>query len=288
MHFLPPLVFFVHALLVYLEVIQKADLHVKDLIAEQWHFNVIKAFEDDLSVLSTMIYGWLSLRLVQGYRKWLNNHISGTNHQTFGWLKNLLSFTGILGLALLGNICLDQVFHFYDHHFLHWQIFYIYLSFLIYYIAYRSYQKEAFIIPGKQKDLSGKSHVNSSKYSVSDRVAAKSAILMALEKDRLFLNSELTLTLLASFINLSPALVSETINKGLGKPFRTLINDFRVAEVKHKLLDRNYRHLSISGIALECGFNSEASFYRIFKSVTGLSPKIYLKNAPLYSIPNPS
>ncbi|MDB5088973.1 MAG: AraC family transcriptional regulator [Mucilaginibacter sp.] len=141
LHLFPPLIFFVHAILVYFAVIQKTDLHVKDVIAEKWHFNAIKTFEDDLSVFSTIIYGWLSFRLVQGYRKWLYNHIAGTNYQTFGWLKNVLSFTGILGLGLLINICLDQVFYFSNHHFLHWQVFYIYLSFLIYYIAYRSYQK---------------------------------------------------------------------------------------------------------------------------------------------------
>ncbi|MDB5088972.1 MAG: AraC family transcriptional regulator [Mucilaginibacter sp.] len=145
-----------------------------------------------------------------------------------------------------------------------------------------------FIIPEQQRDLTIKGPVNSSKYSINDRASAKLAVLTALEKDKLFLNSELTLALLASFINLSPALVSETINKELGKPFRTLINDFRVNEVKHKLLDRNYNHLSISGIALECGFNSEASFYRIFKAATGFSPKTYLNEAKSATLYKPS
>ncbi len=35
--------------------------------------------------------------------------------------------------------------------------------------------------------------------------------------------------------------------------------------MKLKLIDIDFSHLSILGIALECGFNSEASFYRISK-----------------------
>lgn len=80
---------------------------------------------------------------------------------------------------------------------------------------------------------------------------------------------------MAKELNISEAQASSTINNTLHKTFRTLINEYRVEAVKLKLQDPHSRVFSILGIAYECGFNSEASFYRIFKNATGQSPKAY-------------
>jgi AraC-like DNA-binding protein len=73
--------------------------------------------------------------------------------------------------------------------------------------------------------------------------------------------------------------LSATINTCYGKNFRNLINDYRVEEAKRKLGDPALSHLSVLGIGLESGFNSEASFYRIFKQHTSLSPAAYAAQA---------
>lgn len=114
------------------------------------------------------------------------------------------------------------------------------------------------------------------KYENADLEAAKVLILIALKENKIFLDSELTLQKMSRQLGLNAGLVSATINQLLGKTFRALVNECRVAEVKVKLLDEDYAHLSLLGIALECGFNSEASFYRIFKAEVGYSPKVYL------------
>ena len=55
-----------------------------------------------------------------------------------------------------------------------------------------------------------------------------------------------------------------------------MINEARVEDVKQRLRQEGISHLSLLGVAKECGFNSEASFYRIFKTKTGLTPKQFL------------
>jgi AraC-like DNA-binding protein len=67
----------------------------------------------------------------------------------------------------------------------------------------------------------------------------------------------------------------------MGINFNDYVNQFRVGEVKKKLLQAEWAHLTITGIAFESGFNSKASFQRIFKEQTGMSPSEFRKARPL-------
>jgi AraC-like DNA-binding protein len=78
--------------------------------------------------------------------------------------------------------------------------------------------------------------------------------------------------MMAEDLNISRQKLSLAINSNQQKNFYKLINEYRVEEVKEKLLDSDYKHFSILGIGLECGFNSKSSFNRIFKLETGLTP----------------
>jgi AraC-like DNA-binding protein len=101
-------------------------------------------------------------------------------------------------------------------------------------------------------------------------------ILKILVEEKLYLDPEFSLQTLAHKLKMSPVAVSRVINSELKKNFRNLVNEYRVEEVKTRLNDPRSIQLSLLGIAYECGFNSEASFYRIFKNVVGVSPKEYL------------
>ena len=72
------------------------------------------------------------------------------------------------------------------------------------------------------------------------------------------------------------------LNQHLGKSFNEYINTFRIEEFKHRLLAENSENFTITGIALECGFNSQATFQRTFKAQTNQTPKefrqAHLKN----------
>ncbi len=90
-------------------------------------------------------------------------------------------------------------------------------------------------------------------------------------------DSELKLSDLAKMLSIQPHILSLVINQGLELNFYDFINFYRVEDVKKKLLDSSLQHLSILGIAYEVGFNSKASFYRIFKKATGQTPSEYIK-----------
>jgi AraC-like DNA-binding protein len=86
----------------------------------------------------------------------------------------------------------------------------------------------------------------------------------------------------ASTIFLSLALVT-VVNadyfslKRLDQHFRAYISAARVEEAKRLLLESP--DSSILDDALESGFNSKASFNRVFREATGLSPRDWRKRA---------
>ena len=82
---------------------------------------------------------------------------------------------------------------------------------------------------------------------------------------------------LAEQIGVTETNLSNSINAYYKENFRTIINKKRIEEVKKRLLNNNLNNLSFLGLAKDCGFNSEASFYRIFKKTVGLTPKQYLE-----------
>ena len=60
-----------------------------------------------------------------------------------------------------------------------------------------------------------------------------------------------------------------------GKSFYDFVNGYRVAAVKERLADQGEGPSSLLDVALACGFRSKATFNRIFKQHTGLTPTQY-------------
>jgi AraC-like DNA-binding protein len=92
-----------------------------------------------------------------------------------------------------------------------------------------------------------------------------------------YLERELSIYDLSEQLNIPRHFLSEVINEHLGKNFYNLVNDYRVEEVKKRLEDPAYRHLTILAIAYDSGFNAKSSFNTIFKEKTGMTPSEYLK-----------
>jgi AraC-like DNA-binding protein len=90
-----------------------------------------------------------------------------------------------------------------------------------------------------------------------------------------YLNSRLTLERFAGLLHKSPRQVSQAINRGFEQNFHEYINGFRVEEAKRLLRDDACQSYSILEIAQQSGFNSKATFNRIFKTVTGATPTAY-------------
>lgn len=99
-----------------------------------------------------------------------------------------------------------------------------------------------------------------------------------MDTDKAYLNPDLNLSDLAQMAKMTRGQLSEVINSGFGKNFNDFVNEYRVEAFKSMLKEDKHQQLSLLGIAQECGFNSKATFNRVFKKLTSFSPTEYLKS----------
>jgi AraC-like DNA-binding protein/type III secretory pathway component EscS len=100
--------------------------------------------------------------------------------------------------------------------------------------------------------------------------------LMATE--RLFIEPELTLTDLATRLEIHPNYLSQVINELAGVNFYDYINTLRIEEFKRLVSIPENQKYTFLALAYDCGFNSKSAFNRYFKKVTNLSPSEYIKS----------
>lgn len=102
-------------------------------------------------------------------------------------------------------------------------------------------------------------------------------LLAHMEAHKPFLRRDLTVQDLANEVNIPQHHLTQTINEIFNKNFYTLVNEYRVEEVKQRLVDPKYGHLTVLAIAHDAGFNSKSSFNMSFKKIVGLTPSQYRK-----------
>ncbi len=268
-HLLIPSLFLVYALLVYICTVFVENLDEKTHLANRLLYDEIKTIEDVLSVVWGIYYGVLSYKQLKKYQKWVETYISNTSVPTYRWLRNLLIVSAVV-LVFLGGMIISQQFHVIS--FVPIQLFYFYLVFLIYVFVFFGFRHQDFKI---SIDLISK----------KSEVSANINLMFLLENlqhwmqsDKPYLEPDLNLNQCATKLNCSAQTISEAINLGKNMNFRDYINQLRIEEFKSRIVRANLQKETIMGVAYQCGFNSEASFYRIFKEKTGITPKVFLQN----------
>ena len=95
--------------------------------------------------------------------------------------------------------------------------------------------------------------------------------------DLLYLNPDLTRSIVAKRLEISDGYLSELISKNFNCNFNDYINEFRVKRVINLFQNKQFDLFSIEAIGSESGFKSKSVFYKAFKKSTGKTPGEYRK-----------
>ncbi len=224
---------------------------------------------------------WGLITLIR-YQSSLSAQYSYTEKITLNWLKwlvisILVLFIGLFLLIRFGRIALgpDDLF----------SVVGAVLSGYIFLIGYLGIRQGTVLI-GIEKDILPEPAGDAVPYrnsGLDERAVEKiyGSLIEHMETQHPYLSDDLSLSALAAQLNVSPNQLSQVINQRSGSNFFTFVNAYRVQAVKVKLLDPAFAHLSILGIAFECGFKSKSAFNRIFKEQVGSSPLEYQRQEKL-------
>lgn len=103
-------------------------------------------------------------------------------------------------------------------------------------------------------------------------------ILEYIEKEKPYLKNDLGLQDLVEGSGLPKHRISEVFNSSLGKTFYDVINEYRTKEAIQLIKEGKYREHTLSHIAEMAGFNSKATFNRIFKKITDQTPSEFIQS----------
>jgi len=222
-----------------------------------------------------LVFSYLSYQLLQQHKSVLEQQYSTTELLTLNWLRQLFKLGGIILIPLIVIYVVDfRIFYdfemeFFEGRLLQYEGFNTLLfAIIIYWLGVGGVRQSQVSL---DKDLWDDKKEGIHK----DYSTAATALQQSMENDQLFLDPELSIGKLAAHTGLSSREISAALNQHFEKNFYTFVNEFRVEEIKQKLRDPNSQHLTILSIALDAGFNSKATFNRIFRSYTGTSPRTF-------------
>jgi AraC-like DNA-binding protein len=232
------------------------------------------------------LMGYLILTVVRfnQYKKYLRSHFSNEDRYALNWMRILL-FVFIIGFGMswLGNVLswvidLDYADTWYSHFVMSLTIYI--LSIRLYALGperMRSLQFEP--SPVAEAIAPKEELIQPEQQQPEEEVLSLSPILDKLmEEQQPFLDADLNLAALSTQLDVSPALLSKTINLIHKQNFNDYVNGYRSREVMRRLEAGEHEKLTFLSIALDAGFNSKATFNRAFKKYTGESRRQYVSN----------
>lgn len=232
-----------------------------------WSFVLIAA------ALQSVAYITAIVRLLRRHSARIKAAYSTIDPVDLGWLRRRLTvFVTIwaVGLALIAVVRLDS-----RAMVLVGQLVAFLTALNMFAAGYRALlQPETFFGPLEEGPAR---RYGRSSLSPENAELIRSRLLEWMERERPYLDPEMTLPKLALSLDIPVAHLSRVLNDTLGRNFYEFINQYRVREARRRLASPDAEREKIIAIASECGFNSLATFNRVFKELAGRTPSAYRK-----------
>ena len=228
-------------------------------------------------IISWAVYLSLTSVILTRHRRQLKNEFSSIDlFKRLGWIH----FVVISYILYCFSVFLWGIFNVIAWTTLSITIYnYSVLLFFIYIFGfYGLKQSDIFKRSGTEESGNGKDQKSKGLLlciEASGKVEKK--LLSYFSKEKPYLNPELSMTIISEQLKIPKHHLTEVLNKNLGKNFFQFVNEYRVEEVKKHLANPKNLY-SIEAIGYECGFNSKSTFFSVFKTITGKTPKEFQTN----------
>ena len=230
-----------------------------------------------LTLVTMTAYLLASVRVYHRYRKWIEEEYASPERVRFPWITRFLWAVGIailvtcvLRLSEAFAIDLDYVQAWWTSIVVTLCIYYISLAGLL------SARPPEHAEDTNTKDTEADEH-SISPFTEQELNTWLQELKAMMESRQVYLNPEISLGSVAKELKLPRKSVSAAINARYGTNFRRFVNEYRVAAFKKALSNGHAREMTLFGIALDCGFNSKATFNRVFKQIEGIAPTEYAR-----------
>jgi AraC-like DNA-binding protein len=227
--------------------------------------------------LSISIYLWFSNQYLKSFKD-PGGRAFKEQAGNLHWLKQFIRFFAVFQFIWLCYL-IPYVIPRYSNKLIDlvdWYPVYIPMSILIYVLGIKGYLKASLPvvseIPSNRKPLSMDERAGK---DVIDRLRK------AMEEEKLWLDPALNLSLLTKHTGIPSKTISAVLNQRMNKSFNEFINEYRINAIKARLIASTDKNLTIAGLAYECGFNSQPTFQRAFKSIQGESPSEFMSKKAL-------
>lgn len=240
------------------------DYKAKWAYNKSFHSPYIDPIENILTIALMLLAMYLIWRLVGRYKTYLENTSSAAIDENPTWLRNLVlglliagsCFAGLEFMQTIRDISYNSAFPFQ----VMMMLFIAWIAIDACWRLTRPFPKQAIDqLPDPQPDSN---HTQASGLNAPE---IKTRIL----SENWHLEPRISIRDLAARLGTNETYLSRTLNRGAGQSFNRFINEIRVDHAKD-LLGKS--GANILTVAFDSGFNSKATFNRVFKTVTGQTP----------------
>ncbi|MDD3078550.1 MAG: helix-turn-helix domain-containing protein [Paludibacter sp.] len=221
---------------------------------------------------------YASYQLLKDYKDNVLQVYSYRENVDLLWLRRMIVLFALISL-LVFPLGLISYFGFHSMVFADY-FFFITLVVFIFFLGFWGYQQGAIfnIANARNEENAEPKEADTSGQHVLEKHYRKEALHLdeMMKSEKIYLDPSLTIHDLAAGMDMPAHQLSKVINTEFHCNFFEYINRFRVEEFKQMACSSEYQNRTILAIALDCGFNSKSAFNRIFKDVTGLTPREYI------------
>ena len=241
-----------------------------------------------LKMLSLLVYSLAALFRLRSYRREIEDYFSFTDKIQLDWLRFIL-----IGLLVIWTISVISQLSYglkwidipqYGGYYTNLAI-----SLFVLMLGFFGIRQTQIFSLSEQKQVSNPAVTSSPGVEMTDSDAERKdssddeeqtlyfkRIVNYMKEEKPFLDGELSIFKLAKQTDTPPYLLSQIINQEAGVHFFDFVNGYRVNEIIQKMKQGEHKQKTLLSLAIESGFNSKASFNRVFKKSIGLTPKQYI------------